>query len=35
MQERWMADRAMLYRLMKLHPEWTQNKETKEAPTIL
>jgi hypothetical protein len=26
MQERWMADRAMLYRLMKLHPEWTQKE---------
>ena len=26
MQVRWMADRAMLYRLMKLHPEWTQKE---------
>lgn len=26
MQDRWIADRAMLYRLMKLHPEWTQKE---------
>jgi transposase InsO family protein len=26
MQERWMADRAMLYRLRQLHPEWTQKE---------
>ena len=26
MQERWIADRAMLYRLMRLHPEWTQKE---------
>jgi hypothetical protein len=26
MQERWMADRATLYRLIRLHPEWTQKE---------
>ena len=26
MQERWIADRAMLQRLMQLHPEWTQKE---------
>jgi hypothetical protein len=26
MQERWVADRAMLYRLMRLHPELTQKE---------
>jgi transposase InsO family protein len=26
MQERWMADRAMLYRPMQIHPEWTQKE---------
>lgn len=26
MQERWMANRAMLQKLMQLHPEWTQQE---------
>jgi transposase InsO family protein len=26
MQERWIADRAMLQKLMQLHPEWTQQE---------
>jgi transposase len=26
MQERWIADRAMLHQLMQLHPDWTQKE---------
>jgi len=26
MQERWVADRAMLQQLMQKHPEWTQQE---------
>ncbi len=31
MQERWIADRAMLQQLLQKHPEWTQLVTTRNV----